>query len=147
MHRHISEHLSEVLVSESAGCTPEVRIIAKLKKTQRPESASKLYRPSDCCLSAKLLPTFADRWVSRGQHSVSPYCRLTILKHGDWNTWKQCFSSQLICSSGMDFKRILIKSTEHSWIYNRHLTEVSITFGTGAAICTAVVVAHSNGRC
>jgi hypothetical protein len=40
-----------------------------------PESASELYRPSDCRLSAKLLPTFADR----GCHVVSvtdPYVRI-----------------------------------------------------------------------
>jgi hypothetical protein len=37
------------------------------KKTQCPESASELYRPSDRRLSAKLLPTFADR----GCHVVS----------------------------------------------------------------------------
>jgi hypothetical protein len=37
------------------------------KKTPWPESAIKLYRPSDRRLSAKLLPTFADR----GWHVVS----------------------------------------------------------------------------
>jgi hypothetical protein len=34
--------------------------------TQWPESASELYRPSDRRLSTKLVPTFADRGVSRG---------------------------------------------------------------------------------
>jgi hypothetical protein len=33
----------------------------KLKKTPWSESASELYRPRDRCLSAKSLPTFADR--------------------------------------------------------------------------------------
>jgi CBS-domain-containing membrane protein len=37
------------------------------KKTTWPESASKLYRPSDRRLSEKRLPTFADR----GCHVVS----------------------------------------------------------------------------
>jgi hypothetical protein len=32
-----------------------------------PESVSELYRPSDCHLSAKLVPTFADT----GRHMVS----------------------------------------------------------------------------
>jgi hypothetical protein len=32
-----------------------------LKETPRPESASELYRPSDRRLSAKLVPTIADR--------------------------------------------------------------------------------------
>jgi hypothetical protein len=41
--------------------------IAIKKKTPWSESASELYRPSDRCLSAKLLPTFADR----GCHVVS----------------------------------------------------------------------------
>jgi CBS-domain-containing membrane protein len=48
----------------------------KLKlKTPWPESARELYRPSDRRLSAKLLPTFADR----GCHVVSvtdPYGRI-----------------------------------------------------------------------
>jgi hypothetical protein len=36
------------------------------------ESASELYRPSDRRLSAKLLPSFADRGVSHGQCGGSP---------------------------------------------------------------------------
>jgi hypothetical protein len=36
-----------------------------IKKTTWPESVSELHRPSDHCLSAKLVPTFADRGVSR----------------------------------------------------------------------------------
>jgi hypothetical protein len=32
-----------------------------------PQSASELYRPSDSRLSAKLVPTFVDSGVSRGQ--------------------------------------------------------------------------------
>jgi hypothetical protein len=35
------------------------------------ESASELYRPSDRRLSAKLVLTFTDREVSRGQHGGS----------------------------------------------------------------------------
>jgi hypothetical protein len=45
------------------------------KQTPWPESASELYRPSDRRLSAKLVPTFADR----GYHMVSvtdPYGRI-----------------------------------------------------------------------
>jgi CBS-domain-containing membrane protein len=45
------------------------------KKTPWSESASELYRPSDRLLSAKLLPTFADR----GCHVVGvtdPYGRI-----------------------------------------------------------------------
>jgi hypothetical protein len=41
-------------------------------KTPWPESASELYRPSDRCLSAKLVQTFADRGVSRSQRGISP---------------------------------------------------------------------------
>jgi hypothetical protein len=47
----------------------------KQTKTPWPESASELYRPSDRRLSAKLVPTFADRWC----HVVSvtdPYGRI-----------------------------------------------------------------------
>jgi hypothetical protein len=42
------------------------------QKTSWPESASELYRPSDCRLSAMLVPTFADRGESRSQPSASP---------------------------------------------------------------------------
>jgi hypothetical protein len=47
------------------------------KNTQWPESASVLYRPSDLSLSGKLMPTFADRRVSRSQHGGSPYSRFS----------------------------------------------------------------------
>jgi hypothetical protein len=50
-------------------------LICELKKTPWSESASELYRPSDRRLSAKWLPTFADR----GCHVVSmtdPYGRI-----------------------------------------------------------------------
>jgi hypothetical protein len=43
----------------------------KQKQTLWPESASELYRPSDHRLSAKLVPTFADRGVSRSQRGGS----------------------------------------------------------------------------
>jgi hypothetical protein len=45
--------------------------------TPWPQSASELYRPSDRLLSAKLVPTFADRKVSRSQRggSLRPYSR------------------------------------------------------------------------
>jgi hypothetical protein len=36
---------------------------------------SELYQPSDRRLSAKLVPTFADRGVSHSQHSGPPYNR------------------------------------------------------------------------
>jgi hypothetical protein len=41
------------------------------KKTWSPKSASELYRPSDCRLSAKLVVKIADREVSRSQHGRS----------------------------------------------------------------------------
>jgi hypothetical protein len=52
----------------------EIENLAK-NETPWPESASELYRPSDRRLSAKLVPTFADR----GCHLVSmadPYGRI-----------------------------------------------------------------------
>jgi hypothetical protein len=42
------------------------------KQTSWPESVSELYRPSDRCLSAKLVPTFADVGVSHSQRVGSP---------------------------------------------------------------------------
>jgi hypothetical protein len=43
------------------------------------ESASELYRPSDRLLSAKLVPTFADRGVSSSERdgSLRPYSRIS----------------------------------------------------------------------
>jgi hypothetical protein len=52
----------------------------KKKKTPWPESASELYQLSDCRLSAKLVPTFADR----GYHVVSvtsPYGHILGFLH------------------------------------------------------------------
>jgi hypothetical protein len=51
----------------------------KSKQTPWSESASELYRPSDRRLSAKWVPTFADRGVSRGQRdgSLRPYSRFS----------------------------------------------------------------------
>jgi hypothetical protein len=52
--------------------------------TPRPESASELYRLSERRLSAKLVPTFADR----GCHVVSvtdPYGRIIVFL--DWNRY------------------------------------------------------------
>jgi hypothetical protein len=46
-------------------------IKAKQKQTPWLESVSKLYRPSDRRLSMKLVPTFADRGVSRSQRGGS----------------------------------------------------------------------------
>jgi hypothetical protein len=49
------------------------------KKTPWLESVRELYRPSDRLLSAKLIPTFADSGVPRGQRdgSLLPYSRLS----------------------------------------------------------------------
>jgi hypothetical protein len=47
----------------------------KEKRTPWPESARELYQPSDHRLSAKSVPTFADRGVSRSQRGGSPYAR------------------------------------------------------------------------
>jgi hypothetical protein len=52
------------------------------KKIPWPESASELYRPSDRCLSAKLVPTFADRRCNV-VNAKNPYS--CILKFLDWS--------------------------------------------------------------
>jgi hypothetical protein len=51
----------------------------RIIKTPWSESASELYRPSDPRLSAKLVPTFADRGVVRGQcgRSLRPNSRFS----------------------------------------------------------------------
>jgi hypothetical protein len=51
----------------------------ELDLTPWPEAASELYRPSDSRLSVKLVATFADRGVPRGQRdgSLLPYSRLS----------------------------------------------------------------------
>jgi hypothetical protein len=54
--------------------------IYKTKETQTPwpEPASELYRLIDRCLSAKLVPTFADRRVSRSQRGGSPTAVISV---------------------------------------------------------------------
>jgi hypothetical protein len=57
------------------------------KQTLWLESASELHPPSDRRLSAKLVPTFADRGVPRGQRdgSLRPYSSLSEGRTGeDW---------------------------------------------------------------
>jgi hypothetical protein len=59
------------------------------KRTPWPESASKLYLPSDRRLSAKLVPTFADRGMLRGQRSVPLRSYSLIFRPG-------CFLNELL---------------------------------------------------
>jgi hypothetical protein len=56
----------------------EISYQGKNKQTPWPESTSELYRPSDLRLSAKLVPTFADRGVLRSQHGESPTAVITV---------------------------------------------------------------------
>jgi hypothetical protein len=67
----IKKRFSETSYARLNGVTTQrttIRITAKTRlKIPWPESASELYRPSDRRLSAKLVPTFADR----GCHVVS----------------------------------------------------------------------------
>jgi hypothetical protein len=63
---------------------PSTLLHGPIKQTPWPESASKLYRLSDICLLAKLVPTFADKWC----HMVrvtDPYDR--ILGSPDWSRY------------------------------------------------------------
>jgi hypothetical protein len=46
-------------------------------------SASELYRLSDRRLSAKLVPTFADRGLSHGQRGGSPTAVISVFETGD----------------------------------------------------------------
>jgi hypothetical protein len=55
-----------------------------LRKTPWPESVSKLYRPSDSCLSAKLVPTFANGWCT-AVSTTDPYDR--FLGFLDWSSY------------------------------------------------------------
>jgi hypothetical protein len=54
--------------------------VTKLKKAPWPESASELYRPSVRRLSAKLVPTFADRGC-RVVSVTDPYGRILAFLH------------------------------------------------------------------
>jgi hypothetical protein len=53
-------------------------VITNKTKTPLPESASELYRSSDRYLSDKLVPTFADRGISRSQRSGSPTAVVSV---------------------------------------------------------------------
>jgi hypothetical protein len=53
---------------------------SRIKRTLWPESANELYRPSDRRLSAKSVPTFADRdrGVSRSQRDGSHMAAISV---------------------------------------------------------------------
>jgi hypothetical protein len=70
------------------------------KQTPWPESASELYRLSDRRLSAKLVPTFADKGVSRGQRdkSLRSYSLLSVHHTHDWKMFKIVNMSGARCS-------------------------------------------------
>jgi hypothetical protein len=76
----LTYHLQAVLLChlKSSKRHPPPRNMKDNKKTPWPEYASKLYRPNDRRLSTKLVPTFADRGVSRSQRSGSlpPYSQI-----------------------------------------------------------------------
>jgi hypothetical protein len=48
------------------------------QQTLSPESANELYQPSDRSLSAKLVPTFADRGVSSSKRGGSPMAVISV---------------------------------------------------------------------
>jgi hypothetical protein len=50
---------------------PNYEMLLASFKAQWPESASELFRPSNVRVSAKLVPTFANRGVSRSRYNVS----------------------------------------------------------------------------
>ena len=56
--------------------------LTTLKKTPWPYSASELYRQSGRRRSEKLVPTFADRGVSRGQRNGSPRPLISVFWTG-----------------------------------------------------------------
>jgi hypothetical protein len=73
-------HTEYTRCNKISGCS----LFCDLNLTPWPESARKLYRPSDRRLSAKLVPTFADS----GSHVISvtdPYSR--ILGFLDWSRY------------------------------------------------------------
>jgi hypothetical protein len=62
--------------------------ITKTKRTSWPESTSELYRPSDCLLSAKSVPSFADRgctheaeWTTFQTHHFSENLMAPGIEH------------------------------------------------------------------
>jgi hypothetical protein len=57
---------------------PNKEVKLQAKQTPWPESASKLYRPSDRRLLVKLVPTFVDRRMSRSQRRGSPMVVISI---------------------------------------------------------------------
>ena len=69
-----------------------------LSKTPWPQSASELYRQSGRRRSAKLVPTFADRGVSRGQSNGSPRPLISVF----WTGSSTFYSS----SSSLDLTRL-----------------------------------------
>jgi hypothetical protein len=59
-------------------CQYSLHIDKQTNQTPWHESESELYRPSDLCLSPKLVPTFADRRVSRSQRCWFPAAVISV---------------------------------------------------------------------
>jgi hypothetical protein len=55
-----------------------VESLIMITTTPRPEFARELYRPSDHRLSAKLMPTFANRGVLRSQRGGSTLALMSV---------------------------------------------------------------------
>jgi hypothetical protein len=55
-----------------------VPVQRQTNKTPWPEAASEVYRPSDRCLYAKLVPPSADRGVSRSQRGGSSTAVISV---------------------------------------------------------------------
>jgi hypothetical protein len=73
-----TERLSRQCQSAAAEATTVSAPRNDNKQTLWPESASELYRPSDNRLSAKLMPTFADRGVSGSQRGRSSMAVISV---------------------------------------------------------------------
>jgi hypothetical protein len=94
------------------GLLPFIRMDLKKQRTPWPEIASELYRPSDRRVSAKLMPTFADRGCRVVSARIPiPYSRLSrpetslflpssssvVLNEAEWTPCQtHCFSENLI---------------------------------------------------
>jgi hypothetical protein len=94
-----------------AGCYPDAT-------TPWPESVNELYWPSDCRLSAKLVPTFADRgchvvkirWLHQSRKLWMAVCILLSLIHTIWPVLRSSASSASVLTFTTNFELFWLPS-------------------------------------
>jgi hypothetical protein len=107
------DHNTSLTQSLNSQVLPWHEHITQKKGTPWPESAIEVFRPSGRSLSAKLVPTFAIREVSRSLRAVDPYgCNLEFL---DRNRYFFFSSSSSVVLTGLSGRRSRLTTSQNIW--------------------------------